>query len=310
MNIVLLEPLGISGQKLDALAAPMKAKGHNFAYSGRRIEAQAEQIGTAKDADIVILANVPFRSGAIGACPNLKMVSIAFTGTDHVDTAFCAERGIAYKNCAGYSTNSVAELAFGMAISLLRNSLKCDAAVRAGKTKDGLVGNDLCGKTLGIMGLGAIGMKVCEIGKAFGCEILAYTRTERDVPGVKFADLDTLLRESDVVTLHTPLNDETKGMIGRREIALMKPSAILINTARGPVVDYAALAEALTEGRIAGAGVDVFETEPPVAAGHPLFAAPNTILAPHVGFATKEALERRADMAFDNVYKFLEGAGS
>ena len=308
MKIALLEPLGVSGQKINELSEAFALGGHDFTYYDNRTEETDELIKRAEGADAVILSNLPFRKNVIGECKNLKMISIAFTGVDHVDVEYCKQRGILVKNAAGYSTASVAELAFGMIISLLRNMAPCDAAVRSGKTKDGLIGNDLCGKTLGIIGFGAIGSKMFEIGKAFGCEILIHTRTAKPEYGsaAKFTDLDSLLTHSDIVSLHTPLSDSTKGLISKEKLALMKPSALLINTARGPIVDYEALAKALKEGKLAGAGIDVFEAEPPLRAAHPLLSAPNTILAPHVGFATKEALERRADIAFDNIYQWLE----
>jgi D-3-phosphoglycerate dehydrogenase len=310
MRIVMLEPLGVKEEKIRSLAAALEKQGHDFVMYNTRTEDKSELIARASDADAVILSNLPFKDEVISECKSLKMISVAFTGVDHIGVSLCRERGIAVRNAAGYSTPSVAELAYGLMISVLRNIVKCDAATRSGKTKDGLVGNDLCGKTLGIVGMGAIGTKVAEIGRAFGCSLLAYSRTEKEEAkalGVKFVDLDTLMSQSDIVTLHVPLNENTKALIDKNRLAMMKPSAILINTARGPVVDSQALAEALKEGRLAGAGIDVYETEPPIKADHPLLNAPNAVLAPHVAFATKEALERRADIAFDNVISWMNG---
>ena len=158
-----------------------------------------------------------------------------------------------------------------------------------------------------MVGTGAIGLRVARIAQAFGCEVLAYSRTVKDVEGIRFVDLKTLLSECDIVSLHTPLNDGTRGLMNRERIGWMKKDAVLINTARGPVVDSEALAEALSEGRIGGACIDVFEKEPPVEKNHPLFSAPNIIVTPHVAFATKEALVKRAVIVFDNVAAYLDG---
>ena len=146
-----------------------------------------------------------------------------------------------------------------------------------------------------------------QLAKAFGCEVLGFNRSPRQIEGVRMTDLDTLLSECDIVSLHVPLTDETRGLIGERELSLMKPDAVLINTARGPVVDSRALAAALKEGRLAGAAVDVYETEPPIAQDHPLLTAPNVTATPHVAFATKEALYQRAAIVFDNVAGYLDG---
>ena len=159
----------------------------------------------------------------------------------------------------------------------------------------------------GIIGMGAIGTRTAQLAKAFGCEVLGFNRSPRQIEGVRMTDLDTLLSECDIVSLHVPLTDETRGLIGERELSLMKPDAVLINTARGPVVDSRALAAALKEGRLAGAAVDVYETEPPIAQDHPLLTAPNVTATPHVAFATKEALYQRAAIVFDNVAGYLDG---
>jgi len=170
-----------------------------------------------------------------------------------------------------------------------------------------LIGFELEGKKFGIVGTGAIGLRVAAIAQAFGCEVLAYSRTKKEAPGLKYVGLNSLLAECDIISLHTPLNDETKGMINKEKIGLMKKNAVLINTSRGPVVDSDALAEALKAGTIAGACIDVFENEPPVAKAHPLLTAPNTIVTPHIAFATKEALVKRAEIVFDNVAKYFTG---
>ncbi|MDD3165743.1 MAG: NAD(P)-dependent oxidoreductase [Oscillospiraceae bacterium] len=264
-------------------------------------------IARAKDAQIVVVSNIPFGRDVISQCPALKMLCIAFTGVDHVDLEQCRARGITVCNCAGYSTEAVADLVFGMTLCLARSLPQCDAAARSGGTKAGLVGFELAGRTFGIVGYGAIGAQVGTIAKAFGCRVLACSRTEKQVEGVEFVPLDTLLQQSDVVSLHVPANAETRHMIGARELSLMKPTALLINCARGTVVDSDALGDALTRGQIAGAGIDVLESEPPFAADHPLLRAPHTILTPHVAFATEQSMEKRAAIVFDNIAAFLGG---
>lgn len=309
MRIVLLEPLGVAGEKILTLAKKLEDKGHEFVVYNDKPDNEGELIKRAAQADIVILSNLPFSNDAISKCGNLKLISVAFTGIDHIGREACRKRGISVRNAAGYSTFSVAELTFGLIISVLRNIPKCHDAVKEGKTGNGLAGFELAGKTLGIVGTGAIGLKVAEIGRAFGCKLVAYSRTEKVEArkiGVKYVSLDELLAGSDILTLHVPLNENTRGLISKEKVSLMKRGSILINTARGPVVDSLALADALNEGRLAGAGIDVFDTEPPISPDHPLVRAKNVVLTPHIAFATKEALERRAEIAFDNVLSWME----
>ncbi len=310
MKIVVLEPLGITSDKMDEAAKQVKAAGHELVCYVTRTEKTDELIERGQDADIIIIANLPLRKAVIEGCKNLKMISVAFTGVDHIDIDYCKERGIAVCNAAGYSTNAVAELTFGLAISVLRNIPPCDIACRQAGTKAGLVGGELFGKTFGVVGTGAIGTKVATIAKAFGCQVVAYSRTKRpDVvdSGITYMDLDELLRVSDIVSLHVPLNEKTKELIGAEEIAKMKETAILINTARGGVIDNQALADALNQGKIAGAGIDVFEMEPPIPITHPLVDAKHTVLTPHVAFASHEALYTRAQIVFENIMMWTQG---
>jgi len=312
MNIVLLEPLAVSKEVLNKLSCELVEAGHTFTHYDsveKDINVLKERV---KDADILIIANNPLKGDVIRAAKNLKYISVAFTGVDHVDKEACMERGIKVSNAAGYSTDSVAELTVGMIIAALRNVLPCDERTRNLGTKDGLVGFELKGKTVGIVGTGAIGLRVAEILKVFNCKLLGYSRTEKQEGknlGVKYVSLEELLRESDIVTLHTPLNAETKHLINKERIAMMKKSSILINAARGAVVDSTALAEALNQGIIGAAAIDVFENEPPIEKNHPLLNAKNTILTPHIAFATKESMIYRAEITFDNVYAYLKGEG-
>ena len=307
MKLVILEPLGVEEEKLLALAEDKLGNRAEIVYYDTRMTDPDTLAGRAEDADIAVISNLPFKKEVMERCPKLKMLSVAFTGVDHVDMDYCHERGILVSNCAGYSNTAVSELVFGLALSLYRRIIECDRAVRAGKDKTGLVGLELSGKKFGIIGMGAIGTRTAQLAKAFGCEVLGFNRSPRQIEGVRMTDLDTLLSECDIVSLHVPLTDETRGLIGDRELSLMKPDAVLINTARGPVVDSRALAAALKEGRLAGAAVDVYETEPPIAQDHPLLTAPNVTATPHVAFATKEALYQRAVIVFDNVAGYLDG---
>ena len=311
MKIVVMEPLGVALEKINALAAALQAAGHEFVYYTSKETQQDKLLERVQDADIIMLANQPLSAEIINACPKLKMLSVAFTGVDHIALDACRARNILVCNAAGYSTNAVAELTFGLAISVIRNIVPCDARCRKAGTKDGLVGFELFGKTFGVVGTGAIGARVAKIAAAFGCKVLAYSRTAKQElvdAGVQYVSLDELLAQSDFVSLHVPLTDATRGLINADAIAKMKQGAVLLNTARGPVVDSAALAEALNAGKLAGAGIDVFEGEPPIAENHPLCSAKNTVLTPHVAFASREALETRADIVFANIEKWLNGA--
>ena len=301
MKIAVLEPLGVSTDFLKEKIVAKIGTQHDLIFYPDRKEDAATLVERSQGADIVVLSNIPYRKDVIEKCPALKKICVAFTGVDHIDLAYCAERGIEVKNCAGYSTVAVADLAFGLVLSLARNIPACDRACRDGKTKDGLVGFELAGKKFGIVGLGAIGSRVADIAHAFGCEVFAYTRTPKTHPNVTLVDKETLFRTCDIVSLHTPLNDSTRGLVGEKELSWMKPTAYLINTARGGVVDTPALVDALRNHRIAGAGIDVFDMEPPIPADYQLNKLPNVVVTPHVAFATKQAFEKRAVIIADNL---------
>lgn len=307
MKLALLEPLGIPQDRLvEMVKEAVDGRMEVVAYD-TRVEDVPTLIQRSQDADAVVLSNFPYRKAVMEHCPHLKYIDVAFTGVDHVDIDYCKEKGITVSNCAGYSTVAVADLVFGMVISLARNLSACDAAVRQGGTKAGLVGFELEGKKFGIIGAGAIGSRVAAIAAAFGCQVYAYSRTPKDLPGVTFTDLDTLLSTCDTVSLHVPATPQTHHLINAEKLALMKPTALLINTARGPVVDSQALADALNSGRLAGAGIDVFEMEPPVPADHPLLTAKNVLATPHVAFATAQSMEKRAVLVCDNLKAWLDG---
>lgn len=306
MKIAVMEPLGVEQEKFMQIAR--EAVGDDVeivCYDTRTTD--VEELGRrGRDADIIAIGNLPFPRDVLEKCENVKMLAVAFTGLDHVDLKYCEERGIKVQNCAGYATTAVAELTFGLLLDLCRNIGKCDTAARNGGTKAGLIGFELEGKTMGIVGTGAIGARVAKLAAAFGMDVIAYSRTPGKVAGVRYVSLEELLAQSDVVSLHVPLTDETRGMIGEKELALMKETAVLVNTARGPVVDTKALADALNSGRIAGAAIDVFDKEPPLDADEPLINAKNTVVTPHVAFATDESMIKRAEIEFRNIAEFIK----
>lgn len=310
MKITLLENLGVSQETIERLAAPVKAAGHEFTYYPERSADPSVLLERSKGQDVVIIANTPYPVSVIRELPELKFINVAFTGIDHIGLEACKENGIAVCNAAGYSDQAVAELAIGLTIGLYRKFAAADKNVRNGATSAGLVGLEIGGKTVGIIGTGRIGMLTAKLFLAFGAKVIAYSRTEKEEAkklGIEYVSLEELMKRSDIVSVHTPNNASTRGLISREMIALMKKSAVLINCARGPIVDNAALAEALKNGSIAGAGIDVYDMEPPIPADYPLLDAPNTLLTPHVAFLTHESMARRAEIVFNNLLAWLNG---
>ena len=307
MKIAIIEPLGIDEKAVEKLKQDFLPENIELVYYNSAPQDDEEKIKRSEDADIVMLANMPLCKNVLEKCSKLKMISVAFTGVDHIDMDYCKANDIMVCNCSGYANEAVCELVFGMIVDLYRNIFAADEAVRTGKTKVGLSQFELCGKKFGIIGAGAIGLKVANVAKAFGCDVYVYSRTSKDIDGIKFVSLDDLLSICDVISVHVPLTKQTKDLINAENITKMKPTSLLINTARGPVVNAKALADALKNNIIAGAGVDVFDNEPPIAMDNPLLNAPNVVLTPHIGFATKEAMEKRAVIAFTNINKYLMG---
>jgi D-3-phosphoglycerate dehydrogenase len=238
------------------------------------------------------------------------MVSVAFTGFDRVDLDLCRGRGIAVYNVPDYSTDSVAELTLGLALALCRNIPIADSQVRDGHWVMDGPGSELAGKKVGILGTGSIGLRVAELYAAFKCRIVGWSRTRREAficLGGEYRDSVTdVCSGCDLLSVHLPLNSDTNGIIGSRELTVMPKHAYLINTARAAVVDSIALAEALKAKRIAGAAIDVFDTEP-VSPHNPLLKLSTILLTPHIGYFTSEALVRRAEIAVSNIQRFLSG---
>lgn len=307
MKINFLEPLGISNDRLREIVDNTIGTQHEVTYYSDRNEDPAVLVERCQGADCVVLSNMKFGRDIIEKCPELKMICVAFTGVDLVDIEYCKEKNIRVCNCAGYSTVAVADLVFGFVIDLARNVFPCNEVVRKGGTKQGLVGFELEGKKFGVIGAGAIGQRVLKIAQAFGCETYAYNRSPKEIPGVQFVTMEDLLKTCDIISIHVPQTKETIGLIGEEQFDMMKDNALFINTARGPIVDSEALAKALNEGQIAGAAVDVFEVEPPVAADHVLFGAKNLIATPHVAFASQQAFEKRAVIVAENIKSWIDG---
>ena len=304
MKIVAVEPIGISAERAQEIRQDLANKGHEFVWYADRKEDAATLVERMKDAEVVIISNIPLPAEVLSQCPKLQFLNVAFTGLDHIDLAYCQSHNILVKNASGYATEAVAELAIGLMIDVLRKITSLDGSIRQGGVRGAFLGRELRGKTVGIVGTGAIGTRTVELLKAFGCRVIAWSRTHKPEVmnlGVAYVTLEGLMRDSDIISLHVPLTAETKHLISKEMLALCKPSAILINTARGNVVDMDALAECLRDGKIAGAGIDVYEKEPPLPSDHPLLSAPNCVLVPHVGYATREAFDIRIDIILGNL---------
>jgi len=276
-------------------------------YHGSLPGSQEGLIERIRDAGIVIniRSSSRFTENVFARCNGLRLLSLWGTGTDNVDLAAAARHGVTVTNTPGVAATSIAEHCLALLLATARRIPRADAAVRRGEWPRG-EGVQMHGKTLGIIGLGAIGRRFARLGAAIGMRVITWTMHPDPALGFELVSLDRLYEESDVISVHLRLSDDTRGMIGAAEFARMKPGAILINTARGPIVDEPAMIQALTSGRIAGAGLDVFTVEP-LAQGHPLASLPNVVLTPHAAGVTPEALEAGLRMAVDNVFHFLEG---
>jgi D-3-phosphoglycerate dehydrogenase len=306
MKIVFAEPLGVSEELLKNAKMNFESLGHEFIYFLDRKDSAQEMINRAKDADILTLSNIPVGSEIIENCPKLKLINVAFTGTDHIDIILCRQKGINVCNAAGYSTVAVSELALGLAISLLRRIPDMDCQTRVLSDRKGFLGSELNGKTVGIVGTGAIGMATAKLFSAFGCKIISWSRTEKTSDLLTYVSIEELFSTSDIISLHLPATSETKNIINMELLSRMKVNSILINTARGQIIDYFALSEILKSEKIAGAGIDIYETEPPLPNNHPILSAPNTVLVPHIAYATKEAMLKRFEIVNSNIDWYLK----
>jgi glyoxylate reductase len=250
----------------------------------------------------------------LDGAPSIRVVSQLAVGYDNIDVAAATVRGVLVCNTPGVLTDATADLTFALMLAHARRLFAGDRALRNGEWGDWspvfMLSNDLHGKTLGIVGLGAIGRAVAERARGFKMPLLYWSRSRKPEAeaeiGVQWRDLDDLLRESDYISINLALSEESRGLIGEREIGLMKPTAVLVNTARGPIIDQDALYGALVAKRIGGAALDVFEHEP-LPVDHPLLALENVVVSPHVGSATFETRARMTDLAVDNLLAFFRG---
>ncbi len=268
------------------------------------------------NADVLILNKVRLGASELACARNLKLICITATGYDNVDLAYCRANGIAVTNVAGYSTHSVAQVTVATVLSLACHLSSYDRFVKDGSYSRGSAHNrlspafgELFGKTWGVVGLGNIGTKTAEIANAFGCRVIGTRRSGKAHPIAEIVDIDSLCRESDIITLHLPLCDESRYLISRSRLSIMKPSVILVNAARGAVVDEAAVADAVLDGKIGAFGCDVYSREP-MAADHPytrLLSCENVLLTPHMAWGAYEARVRCLYEVSENIRSFLRG---
>lgn len=268
-----------------------------------------------KDCDVVVLNKVKLNEENLSEARNLKLICVTATGYDNIDTAYCKSRGIQVSNIVGYSTNSVAQVTVATVLELATHIREFNQYVTSGDYTQSGVANKVCpafyelsGKTWGIIGLGNIGKKVAAVAEAFGCKVIAFKRTPDE--NYNCTDLETLCKSSDIISIHTPLTDSTRGLIGKRELDIMKPSVILYNAARGAVTDEAAIAEAVLANNIGAFGCDVYSVEP-FPSDHPMQKIANlknVCLTPHMAWASYEARELCIDEVIKNIIAFKNGS--
>ena len=289
------------------------ALGDVTVFTERGANDETELIRRVGDADIVLSlrAYSRFTDAVLAACPRLRLISIWGTGTNNVDDAACRARHVTVTNTPGTNAHAVAEHTIALMLAVTRQIPAMDRDVRAGQWPRGFL-VQLEGKTLGLIGFGAIGRRVAALAAPFGMRVLTFTWGADDgraaAAGARHVSIDTLLRESDIVSLHLRLTAETEGFLGAERLGLMKPTAFLINTARAGLVDRAALVDALRNGRLAGAGLDVFHEEP-IVADDPIIGLPNVVLTPHNAGMTPEVVDAGVQRAVDNVERYLAEVG-
>lgn len=310
MKIVILD--GCTTNPGDISWEPVSSLGELTVYDA---SLQEQVVDRCRDAEAVILNRLSMDRNTLEQLPKLRFIGMLATGYNAIDTKAAREHGIAVCNVPGYCGDMVAQQAVSLLLSLCGNVHKYSEKVRSGNWTEAVALNygehplvELSGKTLGIVGFGSIGQKVAAIGQVLGMNLLLYSRTRKNAPaGARWVELEELFAESDAVSLHCPLTPETRGLAGERLLSLMKPTAFLINTSRGAVVDSRALADALNAGRLAGAGLDVMEQEPP-RADDPLLTAKNCVITPHIAWASREARERLVAAVAENLRAFQAGA--
>lgn len=311
MKIVVLDGYTLNPGDLswDAL----KQLGNVTVYDRTRYD---QIVSRCQDAEVVLTNKTPLDAATLNQLPRLKYVGVLATGYNIVDVAVCKQKGVVVSNVPGYGTTAVAQFVFALLLELCLHVQKHSDAVFDGKWSRSV---DFCfwdyplieltGKTLGIIGFGTIGQKVADIAAAFDMQVIAHSRRQTDQShrkNFKWVELDELLKQSDVVSIHCPLTPETQGLINAKNLRKMKPSAFLINTSRGPIVNDVDLTDALNNNLIAGAGIDVLSKEPPLA-DTPIFKAKNCIITPHIAWAAKEARARLMNIVINNLKAFTAG---
>lgn len=291
--------------------APLEKLGETVIYGHTPEDRIIER---AAGADVLVSNKVPLRAATLAQLPDLRMVAVLATGYDIVDVAEFAARGIPVCNVVAYGVDDVAQHAWALLLELCRHTADHTAGVRAGEWKDTWCywkTTPVClrGRTLGLIGFGSIGRRVGELGHAFGMGVLANCRTPRNPPSYSpfaFASVDQIFQQADVISLHCPLTDATRAIINAKALARMKSGAILINTARGPLLDEAAVAGALHSGKLGGLGVDVLAKEPP-AEDNPLLRTPNTLITPHMAWATARSRQNIINLTAENIVRWQQG---
>lgn len=312
MKVVILESYALHDGDLDW----SKLRGLADEIESYPRTAPEDVVPRLRGAQIAIVNKVNINEDVLRACPELQFVCVTATGTDSLDIAACRRHGVPVANVPGYSTQSVAQSAFALLLELCMSAGRFDASVRNGHWQTDVPADagvmpvrELCGKTFGVLGYGATGRASAAIAKAFGMNVICHTRTVRDeflADGVEFVGVDELFSRSDCISLHCPLTDATRGIVSREHLALCKPEALIVNTARGALVDEQAVCDALCAGKLGGFAADVVSVEP-MRPDNPLLAAPRTIFTPHMAWATRESLARLTDAIADNLRAYLSG---
>ncbi len=315
MRVVAIESLQLPRDKVYELFNEIVGGGAELVLYDDKPSSEDELVSRVRDANVIITVSHPISRRVIESASKLRMIAVSFTGYDHIDLQAARERGVVVSNVPGYATESVAELVFGFLIAAYRRLLECDRIVRSGGWRtEGLFGREVRGKVMGVVGFGSIGRRVAELAKCFGMKVIAYDRSPwktfkkeaAEKLGVEFTSLEELFRRADVVSIHVPLTSETRGMIRLEHLRMLKENAVLINTARGAVIDEEGLRRFLEERKDVTICLDVYWREPPVGRDW-LFKAENVILTPHVGFYTREAIEYRVRVTMENIKAFMKG---
>lgn len=308
MKIVILDKKTVTEGDISLKA--IEVLGEVISYDITEKEDIVKNIG---DAEIALCNKVSFDADVIDQCKNLKYIGIFATGYNNIDLEAARDKGIIVCNAPSYSTDAVAQHTFAFILHFMNKVAQYNQSVHEDRWINSKTFSyfpypisEVAGKILGIAGYGSIGQKVAEIAKAFGMKVIVYTRTKKDVPGIEFVNEEDLFKNSDILTIHCPLTEETRNFVNKERIELMKRDAILINTARGPIINEQDLADALNNERIAGAGLDVLSREP-MREDNPLKSAKNCVITPHIGWAPIQARERLIGIVADNIKHFIDG---